>query len=211
MKRPYQLTVIAICAVSAIAAVAEKNPKGISSQTLECAKVTGQPLSGKTDKITNPRKSNDAFATIELAHDPTGGAGVCVATYTLYLSQYSSNFKTVKAFSVQLRDSAGVTLIGFSDNSSKLAADFWWSAGDYKGHRPVVYDLKTKVARLVELGDQITSQLPACSYSEELTGIADDGNITIHVPKSSVHDDASCPDQGNWLLDSKNGAVRRAP
>ncbi len=200
---------IGVCLLGSIQGWAEKDVKLASSQALECSKVTGAPISSKTERATNAKRSNDAYAAIELARNPADASGnSCVATYTLYLSQYSSNFKPVKTFSVPLRDAAGVDLIGFSENGSKVAADFWWSAGDYKAHRPVVYDLKTKIARMNELGDQITGQLPACAYQEELTGINDAGEVTIHVP-GSVHVDKGCPDQGNWLLDSKTGEVRR--
>ena len=203
-------TALAACLLFALAVWAEKNPT-LSSQTLDCSKVGAQPLSSKTERVTNAKKSNDAYATIELVRDPADASGAsCVATYTLYMSQYSSNFKAVKTFSVQLRDSAGVDLIGFSDNGSKLAADFWWSAADYKGHRPVVYDLKSKVGRLDELSDQITGQLPACAYSEELTGVTDAGEVAIHIPPSG-HVANGCPDQGDWLLDSRTGVARRKP
>lgn len=201
---------LAFCLLRPLGSWAQVKPR--SSETLECSKAaSGKPLSGKTERLTNSKKSNDAYATVELARDATDAAGrTCIATYTLYMSQYSQNYRVVKTFSVELRDMAGVDLIGFSDDDSKLAADFWWAAGDYKGHRPVVYDLKSKTARLTELSDQITSQLPACAYSEEFVGISDKGEAVIHVPKS-VHVDTGCPDQGNWLFDPKTGAVLRAP
>ena len=188
---------------------ADKDAKPLSSQILECSKVSGQGLSSRTERITNSKKSNDAYAAVELIRDSADPSGTtCVATYTLYLSQYSKNFRPVKTFSVRLHDSAGVDVIGFSDSDGMLAADFWWAAGDYKGHRPVVYDLKTKVARMNELSDQITGQLPACAYAEELTGVTDTGEVVIHVPQSA-HVESGCPDQGNWLLDAKTGGVRR--
>jgi hypothetical protein len=188
---------------------ADKEGKRLSTPVLECSKVGAQPLSARTERVTNAKKSNDAYAVVELARDPADPSGAsCVATYTLYLSQYSSNFKPVKTFSTPTRDGVGVDLLGFSDNGSKVAADFWWQTGDYKGHRSVVYDLKSKVPRMDELSDQITSQLPACAYQEELTGVTDKGEVVIHVP-SSVHVDRGCPDQGNWLLDSTTGEVRR--
>ncbi len=203
------LTVIATLLCWLAPSWAEKEGKQLSTPVLECSKADGHSLSARTERVTNERKSNDAYAVVELARDPADPSGAsCVATYTLYLSQYSSNFKVVKTFSMPTRDGVGVDLLGFSDNGSKVAADFWWKAGDYKGHRPVVYDLKSKVPRMDELSDQITSQLPACDYQEELTGVTDKGEVVIHVP-SSAHVDRGCPDQGNWLLDSTTGEVRR--
>ncbi len=206
-SRAFAVTAILLCCVSP--SWAEKAGKQLSTPVLECSKVDAHTLSARTERVTNTKKSNDAYAVVELARDPADPSGAsCVATYTLYLSQYSSNFKAVKTFSMPTRDGVGVDLLGFSDDGTKVAADFWWTAADYKGHRPVVYDLKSKVPRMDELSDQITSQLPACDYQEELTGVTDKGEVVIHVP-SSAHVDRGCPDQGNWLLDSITGDVRR--
>jgi hypothetical protein len=192
-----------------LTARAEKNASALSTQSLDCAKVGAQPLSSRTGRVTNPKKSNDAYASVALERDPEN-PGSCVVTYTLYLSQYSTSFKAIKTFSAPVHDSVGVTLIGFSDGGTKVAADFWWSAADYIAHRPVVYDMKTKIARLNDLGDEITGQLPPCAYAEELTGITDDGEVIVHIPKS-LHVDSGCPDQGDWLFDSKMGTARRHP
>ncbi len=192
-----------------LTARAEKNPVTLSSQILDCSKVSAQSLTSRTERVTNSKKSNDAYASVALERDPENPKS-CVVTYTLYLSQYSTNFKAIKTFSAPVHDSVGVTLIGFSEGGTKVAADFWWSAGDYIAHRPVVYDMKTKIARLNELGDEITGQLPPCAYSEELTGVTDNGEVVVHVPKSQ-HVDNGCPDQGHWLFDSKMGTARRHP
>lgn len=204
-----RFAVVTLCLACAAPGWADKQGKQISTPVLECSKVGEHALSSKTERVTNSKKSNDAYAVVELARNPADPNGAsCVATYTLYLSQYSSNFKAVKTFSMPTRDGVGVDLLGFSDDSSKVAADFWWTAADYKAHRPVVYDLKSKVPRMDDLSDKITSQLPACDYQEELKGVTDKGEVVIHVPSSS-HVDRGCPDQGNWLLDSMTGEVRR--
>lgn len=201
--------IVTLCLACAAPAWADKQSKQLSTPVLECSKVGEHTLSSKTERVTNSKKSNDAYAVVEVSRDPADPSGAsCVATYTLYLSQYSSNFKPVKTFSMPTRDGVGVDLLGFSDDGSKVAADFWWMAADYKGHRPVVYDLKSKVPRMDDLSDQITSQLPACDYQEELKSVTDKGEVVIHIP-SSRHVDRGCPDQGDWLLDSMTGEVRR--
>jgi hypothetical protein len=196
---------LALCVILSMTA-ASAAERHLSTDALSCSQLNnGASRTSKTDMISNPRKSMDAYASITLSSSATA---VCTASYNLVVSERSGGFKPVKTLSVELHDNAGIDLLGFSPDGSKLAADFWWSVGDYRRHRPVVYEVKSHIARITELGDQVTSQLPACGYIENLTGITNAGEIELHVPRNATGTD--CPDQGNWLFDPKSGEASRA-
>ncbi len=177
----------------------------------DCAKVVaGQSLKLKTDTILNQKQSLRAYATLDMDRDPTDLSGkFCVATYGLFVSERTGGFRLVKNFSGRGADRAGADIVGFSDNGLKLAADFWWGAGTYVAHRPVVFDSKAKTAHMTELEDKITSQLPACNYAENFIGVTDAGDALFHLPAAS--DVQGCGDQGDWLLNVRTGEAQRKP
>jgi hypothetical protein len=191
-----------------IAAVA-KERRGVESG--DCTKVAaGQTLKLKTDTLLNQRENLRAYATLDLERDSGDATGkFCIATYSLYVSERTGGFKLVRNFSGRIADRAGADIVGFSDNGLKLAADFWWATGFYVAHRPVIYDSKAKIARLSALEDKITSQLPACNYAENFTGVTNAGDAVFHVPAASAAQ--GCGDQGDWLLDVRTGEAQRKP
>jgi hypothetical protein len=102
----------------------------------------------------------------------------------------------------------GVTFQGTSPDGSKLLLDFFTSAGERTGHRPVVYDLVSGQWQIRDVGDAVTRNLPACNYFTMLSGVTNQGDVVLYVPKSLAID-AGCPDQGEWLLNMKTGTVAR--
>jgi hypothetical protein len=104
----------------------------------------------------------------------------------------------------------GVAFDGTSPDGSKLLLDFFTAAGDSTGHRAVVYDFLTGSWQMRAVGDRISRDFPACDYLTIIQGVTDAGEVVLYVPKS-VHQDAACPDQGEWLLDMKNDTVTRLP
>lgn len=181
-----------------------------STDAADCSKVTeNQPIRLKTDTILSPKETLRTYATIDLERDSTDNGKSCFATYSLYVAERSGNFRMVRTLAARVADRAGVDIVGFSDNNVQLAADFWWATGTYISHRAVVYDSKTKAARLDELEDKISSQLPACNYAEKFIGVDNTGDAIFHVPAAS--DVQGCGDQGDWILDLKTGEARRKP
>jgi hypothetical protein len=102
----------------------------------------------------------------------------------------------------------GVAFEGTSPDGSKLLLDFFSSAGDKTGHRPVVYDFLSGQWTIHDVGDTVTRNWPACKYFTMLSGVNDQGDVVLYVPKS-IPVDARCPDQGEWLLNMKTGTVAR--
>jgi hypothetical protein len=114
----------------------------------------------------------------------------------------------IKEFSDPESDGVGVDIVGASSDGNMIAADFWWAAGDYTGHRPVILKVKSNSVILLPLDDRILKQLPSCDYFEEFIGATNDGEAIIHVPKSQ-YVRTGCPSQGKWLFNLHSGIVRR--
>jgi hypothetical protein len=102
----------------------------------------------------------------------------------------------------------GVALQGTSPDGSKLLFDFFSSVDDRTSHRPVVYDFLSGQWQIHDVGDSVTRNWPACHYLTMLSGVTDQGDVVLYVPKS-IPIDAGCPDQGEWLLNMKTGEVAR--
>ncbi len=102
----------------------------------------------------------------------------------------------------------GVALDGTSPDGSKLLLDFFTAAGDYTGHRPLVYDFVTGNWQMRDVGARLTRNLPGCDYLTMVQGVTDEGNVVLYVPKS-IHVDAGCPDQGEWLLNMRTDEITR--
>ena len=105
-------------------------------------------------------------------------------------------------------DTNGAALEGVSPNGSKLLLDFFTAAGDYTGHRPVVYDFLTSRWTLRDVGTRVTRNLPKCDYSTLIDSVTNDGNVILYVPKS-MYVDQGCPDQGQWLLNMEADTITR--
>jgi hypothetical protein len=102
----------------------------------------------------------------------------------------------------------GVALDGTSPDGSKLLLDFFTAAGDYTGHRAVVYDFVTASWQIRDVGTRVTRNLPGCHYFTIIQNVTDEGNVVLYVPRS-ISVDAHCPDQGEWLLNMKTDEISR--
>ena len=181
-----------------------------STKPIECFEVEqGKSAKKITDVLSTTESHLWAYGTLELQRDALDDlAKSCTARFSLFVSEDGKKYRLVKTYSEKTEFIVGVQLVGFSDNRSKLAADFWWAAGDHTGHRAVVYELGSKQIFFRELGIQIIRQLPSCDYSQVFVGVTNSGEAIFHVPKSAYVDEG-CPDQGHWLLDLRTGKVRR--
>jgi hypothetical protein len=146
---------------------------------------------------------------VQLSHaNNDKGADSCTVVYRLFVAEKSKPFVSVKEYSERAGDGVGVEMVGASKSEMVIAADFWWTAGDYTGHRPVVYALNSKSVILRALKNEIRRRLPSCDYFEEFIGVTDTGEAVIRIPKST-YVEKGCPAQGEWLFDVHSGSVRR--
>src|ERR1051326_52381 len=171
------------------------------------------PAGTSTQKQTEARMAagGQAFATIAVSRpSDDNDARHCHVEYALLFREAGQPYKTVATFQEDGQDAFGVDVVGFSPDKQKVAANFWYAAGDFSAIRPAIYDRRTKKSMVKELGEQITSQLPACDYTMEMTGITNAGEAVVHIPKG-IQVEEGCPDQGEWLFDLRTTKVRRLP
>jgi|ERR1041385_3330588 hypothetical protein len=182
-----------------------------STPFVECSELKlGQSVQHKTKISSSESVRTRVYATVRISRSRNDTKGdACPVQYHLLVAKNNGAFVVVKTFATTTDSTIGAEIVGFSKDQSKLAADFWWAAGDYTGHRPVVYDIKTRRVQLAELGEQITSRLPSCDYSQAFEGVSDSGEAIIHVPKSTYVEEG-CPDQGDWLFNLAKRTARRA-
>lgn len=102
----------------------------------------------------------------------------------------------------------GASLNGTSPDGSKLLLDFFTAAGDFTGHRPVVYDFTTGTWKIRDVSDRISRTFPGCDYLTMIQEVTNGGDVILYVPKS-IHENKGCPDQGEWLLNMNNDAITR--
>jgi hypothetical protein len=190
------------------AALGQRNPH--STAPLECSDVdAGQIVTRKTALMTVRSGAVRAYAVVQLSRaNDDEEADSCTVVYKLFVAEGSKPFVSVKEYSERADSSVGVGMVGASKSEMVIAADFWWAAGDYTGHRPVIYDLNSKSAVLRTLKDEILRRLPSCDYFEEFIGVTDNGEAVIRIPKST-YVEKGCPAQGEWLFDVHSGSVRR--
>ena len=179
-----------------------------STPTAECVDTpAGTTAREQTDAKTAKDAQVMAAITISRPVDDKD-ARHCHVEYALLFREPGQPYRTVAAFQEDGQDAFGVDLVGFSPDKQKVAANFWYAAGDFTAVRPAIYDRSTKKSMVKELGEQITRQLPACDYTMEMTGITNAGEAVVHIPKS-IQVEEGCPDQGNWLFDLRTEKVRR--
>lgn len=194
---------VAVC----LSGTAQQLPR--STKPIECDDLkAGQTVTKRTAVSSFPESALRVYATVTLRRPPNGNADECTVTYKLFIAEGRDEFAEVKRYSEHADGSVGVQLIGTSKSGKFIAADFWWAAGDYTGHRPVIYETERKTAHLRELNDEIRKQLPSCDYFEEFVGVTDRGEAIIRVPKS-VYVEQGCPAQGDWTFDTHSGSVHR--
>jgi hypothetical protein len=103
---------------------------------------------------------------------------------------------------------SGVAFDGTSPDGSKVLLDFFSTAGDRTEHRPGVYDFLSLGYQIRDVADKVTRNLPNCKYSTMLSGVTNRGEVILYVPKS-IKVDVGCPDQGEWLMNMRNGTITR--
>ena len=184
--------------------------KSQASESMDCSVIpAGQSVTRKTNVITFEPGSIRVYGSVKLSRLNRGSKPErCRADYKLFVSRKRKDFALIKQFSDDEGDFVGVDMVGYSQNMNLIAADFWWAAGDYTGHRPVVYNLTSKLVAFRALNDEISKQLPACDYFEEYVGVSDRGEAIIHIPKSPYSDEG-CPDQGKWLFNLHTRVAKR--
>ena len=102
----------------------------------------------------------------------------------------------------------GIAFEGTSPDGSKVLLDFFSTVGDRTDHRPAVYDFLTLGWQIREVGDRVSRNLPDCKYFTMMSGVTNQGDVVLYVPKS-IYVDAGCPDQGEWLMNMKTGTISR--
>jgi hypothetical protein len=184
--------------------------KPTETRSEECADLApGTSVHHRTLTVSSGDSKIQAYASVTLQRESADAkAKSCQVTYRFFVKQDSQAWRLVKRLVERNEVLVGATVVGFSPDNSKVAADFWWAAGDYTAVRPVIFDLSKGTVQMRELGMQIMSQLPRCDYFETFGTITDSGQAVIHVPKSQ-YEDVGCPDQGDWLFDLVRGTVRR--
>jgi hypothetical protein len=150
------------------------------------------------------------YGLMEFRHDKEDAqAKRCHVTYRLFVSRGGSKFAEARnlAWDTEEGQIAGIDLIGFSSDGSKLAADFWLAEGDGQEHRPVVYDSITSRVLYRPLEDRIQRSLEGCYQAEHFIGVTNQGEAIFTVPPSDYVD--SCGDKGVWHLNLQTGQVKQ--
>jgi len=180
-----------------------------STPTAECNVIAAGT---KQSQQTEPMSSGGAraYATITASRPADDkDARHCHVSYALLFSEAGQPYKTVATFEEDGRDAFGVELIGFSPDNSKVAANFWYAAGDYTDIRPALYDRTTNKSVVKELSDEIIGSLTDCNYTPTVAGITNAGEAVVRVAKNTYVEEG-CSDPGDLLFNVRTGEVRHA-
>jgi hypothetical protein len=184
-----------------------------STDTGECG---GEPSAAVTNSKTAVRTDREngvrVYGVVQFRRNTEDAvAHRCHVKYELYVARKGAGFAQVRQLSWDTGDGeiAGIDLVGFSPDGSKLAADFWLAAGDGEEHRPVVYDSNTYKVRFRSLGDRIQRKINSCDQIERFVGVTNQGDAIFTVPPSDYDDSQECGDKGVWKFDLLTGEVRR--
>ncbi len=206
------LRLLALCGTLAAAPLSPAQDK-FSADTGECggepaAAVTTSKTAVRTDRLTGIRM----YGVMRFRRNSEDAKGHrCHVVYELYIARKRSGFAPMRQLSWDTEEGeiAGIDLVGFSPDGSKLAADFWLAEGDGEEHRPVVYDSKTSRVRFLSLGDRIQRKIKSCDQVEKFVGVTNQGHAVFTVPPSDYDDSPECGDKGVWKFDLLTGEVRR--
>jgi hypothetical protein len=184
-----------------------------STDTGECG---GDARMEGTDSKTSIRTSQSGrlrvYGLMEFRHNEEDAkAGHCHVTYRLFVAKGSGKFVEVRslAWDTEEGEIAGIDLIGFSSDESKLGADFWLAEGDGQVHRPLVYDARTSKVLYRPLDDRIRRKTQSCDQTEHFIGVTNQGEAVFTVPPSTYDDSDSCGDKGVWHFNLLTGDVKR--
>ena len=184
-----------------------------SADTGECEGDTSLTVTSlKTPVRVNDSRSVKMVGKLEIRRNAGDATKVsCHVVYHLLVSEANKPFHEVKhvEWDTEEGEIAGINLIGFSPDESKLAADFWLAAGDWVGPRPVVYDLKAHTVSYLTLEDKIQKRINSCDQLEDFIGVTDQGEAIFAVPPSEYDDSPGCGDKGVWHFNLQTGLVYR--
>jgi hypothetical protein len=184
-----------------------------STDTGECGgDIRMQSTSSKTAIRTSQSGRLRMYGVVEFRHDEDDAkAKHCHVTYRLFVAKAGSKFAEVQklVWDTEEGEIAGIDLIGFSSDGSKLAADFWLAEGDGQEHRPVVYDAATSEVLYRPLEDRIQQKIDSCDQVEHFVGVTNHGEAVFTVPPSIYDDSDNCGDKGVWQFNLVTGQVKR--
>jgi hypothetical protein len=149
---------------------------------------------------------------MEFRHDKKDAtAKHCHVTYRLFVAKGGSKYTEVRslAWDTEEGEIAGIDLIGFSSDGSKLAADFWLAEGDGQLHRPVIYNAGTLKVLDKPLEDRIQRKIESCDQIEHFVGVTNQGEAVFTVPPSIYDDSDKCGDKGVWHFNLQTGQVKQ--
>lgn len=177
--------------------------------------VTVQPDIQKTAISRNAVTGRRAYGV--LGHRRTEEdvrAKRCSVVYRLMMEEGQGKFSQMTGLDWHTEEGeiAGVDLIGFSSDGTKLVADFWLAEGDGTEHRVKLVDLKEGKSSFRSINDEIykhsTEKLvDSENYYETLESVRDDGQVVV-----IAHADGGRKPDGflsKWLFDPKTGRVMR--
>jgi hypothetical protein len=177
----------------------------------ECDEISeGHPVSLKTAIRTTQSERLRAYGEL-LVTRIAGKKETCRATYRLYVSHQGAPFQKVSQIerTIEGAQLAGIDLIGFSPDRSKVGANFWEAEGDWQGQGPVVFDANSGTASYRDLGQRIQERVHGCDQSDDFLGVTNDGQAVFAVPPSIYDDSPDCGDKGMWNFNLKTGALSR--
>lgn len=182
-----------------------------SADTGECGGVSRTEIArSKTSIRTSQSGRLRMYGLIEFRHDEEDAKTKhCHVTYRFFVAKGSGKFAEVRnlVWDTEEGEIAGIDLIGFSADGSKLAADFWLAEGDGQEHRPVIFDAETSKVLYRELSDRIQQKIEGCDQVEHFVGVTNRGEAVFTVPPSIYTDE--CGDKGVWQFNLQTSQVKQ--
>jgi hypothetical protein len=181
----------------------------LTTDTGECGgEPTIRALVHKTPSLSSRVHSVSFYGSLEFSRSTEDARNHrCHIVYRLFACETNRQCHEIKQLPWNTDDGeiAGISLIGFSKNGSKMAADFWLAEGDGEQHRPIVYDLTTQAVTYHPLLDQIQRKIHGCDQNEDFLGVTNQGEAVFAVPPSDYADTPECGDKGLWHFNLLSG------
>jgi hypothetical protein len=209
--RRKQICVLISCLLFCFAHLQVRAQSKFSIGSGECDEVAAaHPVILQTAIRTTQSGSLKAYGKLTVTRLPKKKES-CQALYSLYVSTPGQPFSEVKHVEQEIEGAAlaGIDVIGFSLDRTKVAADFWQSEGDWTGHAPAVFDTKLSTAAYRDLGQTIQDKIKGCDQLEDFMGVTNDGEAVFAVPPSIYDDSPGCGDKGLWHFNLQTGVASR--
>src|SRR5215472_12036084 len=176
---------------------------------LDCSELgAGASQSYSQSFLVKNKFTTQLVVEVEASNRGTDDAPKCHLNWTVTSKLAGRSRMLFRHEDDPVNSTNGFAFDGTSPDGSKLLLDFFTAAGDYTGHRAVVYDFVTAKWQIRDVGDRVTRNFPECDYFTIIQGVTDAGDVMLYVPKS-IYKPEGCPDQGEWLLDMKNDTFTR--